>query len=72
MPLDGLTMREYEERAASEILHDTPPQFHESFRLDRSYRYGIGLEIVVDSMIVDRAAIERSIWRFRDLGEMDW
>lgn len=70
--LDGLTIREYEERVASEILHDTPPGIHESFQLDRSYRYGIGLEIVVDSPIVDRAAIERSIRRFRDLGETDW
>lgn len=34
--LDGLTIREYEERAASEILHDTPPDIHESFQLDRS------------------------------------
>lgn len=70
--LDGLTIREYEERVASEILHDTSPQIHESFRLDRSYRYGIGLVIVVDSLSVDRVAIERSIRRFRDLGETDW
>ncbi|RMC32857.1 hypothetical protein [Paracoccus alkanivorans] len=32
--LDGLTVREYEERAASKILRDTPPEIHESFRLD--------------------------------------
>ncbi|MCJ1901623.1 hypothetical protein MR829_14720 [Paracoccus versutus] len=70
--LDGLTLREYEERTASEILHNTPPEIHESFRLDHSYRYGIGLEIVTDSPIVDRAAIERSIRRFRELGETDW
>lgn len=42
--LDGLTIREHEETIASEILRNTPPDIHESFRLDRSYRYGIGLE----------------------------
>lgn len=70
--LDGLTVREYEEKAASEILHNTPPEIHESFRLDRSYQYGIGVEIIADSPIIDRAAIERSIRRFRELGEADW
>ncbi|WP_323032382.1 hypothetical protein [Paracoccus sp. (in: a-proteobacteria)] len=49
--LDGLTIREHQERVASEILHDTPPQIHKSFRLDRSYRYGIGLEIIVNSRL---------------------
>lgn len=70
--LNGLTIREYEDRAASEILHSSPPDIHESFRLDRSYRYGIGLEIVIDSPVVDSAVIERCIRRFRELGETDW
>lgn len=49
-----------------------PPDIHESFRLDRSYRYGIGLEIVVNSPIVDQTVIERCIRRFQELGETDW
>lgn len=70
--LEGLTVREYEERAAAEILRDTPPEIHETFRLDRSYRYGIGLEIVVAAPIIDRTVIEGAIRRFRELGETDW
>lgn len=49
-----------------------PPEIHETFRLDRSYRYGIGLEIVVSSPIIDRTVIEGAIRRFRELGETDW
>jgi len=70
--LDGLTIREHEEKITSEILRNTPPDIHESFRLDRSYRYGIGLEIVVNSPIVDQTVIERCIRRFQELGETDW
>lgn len=70
--LDGLTIMEYEERAASKILRDAPPDIHESFRLDRSYQYGIGLEIIVDAPVVDRAVIEGAIFRFRERGETDW
>ncbi|WP_128237065.1 hypothetical protein [Paenirhodobacter populi] len=70
--LEGLTVREYEERTASEILRDIPPEIHETFRLDRSYRYGIGLEIVVASPTIDRTVIEDAIRRFRELGETDW
>lgn len=70
--LDGLTIREHEERVASEILHNTPPEIHESFRLDHSYRYGIGLEIIVDAPIIDQTVIERCIRRFHELGETDW
>ncbi|CAM3368749.1 hypothetical protein SAMN04488021_16410 [Paracoccus aminovorans] len=59
-------------RAASDILRDTPPPVHESFRLDRAYRYGTGLEIVLDIPAIDRAAIECAIHRFRECGETDW
>lgn len=70
--LDGLTVREYEERIASEIQRETPPAIHESFRLDRSHQYGIGLEIIVDAPVIDRNVIESAIRQFRELGEIDW
>lgn len=70
--LGGLTIRQHEEKNASAILRNTPPDIHESFRLDRSYRYGIGLEIVVNAPIVDQTVIERCIRRFQELGETDW
>ncbi|MFC3569338.1 hypothetical protein [Paracoccus simplex] len=70
--LDGLTIREYEEKVASEVLCETPPVIHESFRLDHSYQYGIGLEIIVDAPFIDRTVIEEAILRFQELGEIGW
>lgn len=54
------------------ILRDTPPDIYESFRLDRSYQYGIGLEIIVDAPVIERTVIEGAISRFQELGEIDW
>lgn len=70
--LDGLTVREHEEKVASEILRETPPVIHEAFRLDHSYQYGIGLEIIVDAPFIDHTVIEGAILRFQELGEIDW
>lgn len=70
--LDGLTVEEYEEKVASKMLRDSPPDIHESFRLDYTYRHGIGLEIIVDAPVIDRTVIEGAIRQFRELGEIDW
>ena len=45
---------------------------NERFVTDRGYVYGIGLHAVVREATLDRAAIERTIQRFRDIGERDW
>lgn len=45
---------------------------HESFKLDRSYVYGIGLKIVLDADAINQASIEAAIDRFIELGETDW
>jgi hypothetical protein len=67
-----LSFYEQWEKLESEIIRDEPPTIYESFRLDRSYAYGIGLHIVLDVDVIDRAAIEQAITRFREIGETDW
>jgi len=44
----------------------------ESFKMDRSYRYGIGLNMVIHVDEINRASIEEAIHRFRGIGETDW
>lgn len=68
----GMTFREYEEKLSSEILEKEPPVIRENYRLDSSYRYGIGVAMVVDAQEIDRPASERAILRFREIGEIDW
>jgi hypothetical protein len=60
-----LTFYEQWEKLESEIIRDEPPTIYESFRLDRSYAYGIGLRIVLDVDVIDCPAIEQAINRFR-------
>lgn len=45
---------------------------HESFKLDRSYVYSIGLKIVLDVDVINQASIEAAIDRFVAVGETDW
>lgn len=68
----GLTFFEQWEKLESEIVQKTPPTICESFRLDRSYAYGIGLSIVLDVDVINRMAIEQAIIKFREIGEIDW
>lgn len=68
----GLTFYEQWEKLESEIVRETPPTIHESFRLDRCYAYGIGLFIILDVDVIDCAAIEQAISQFRLMGETDW
>lgn len=67
-----LSFYEQWEKLDSEIIRGEPPTIYESFRLDRSYAYGIGLHIVLDVDVIDRAAIEQAITKFREIGETDW
>ena len=48
------------------------PVITDRFEIDRGYAYGIGLHAVVAETNLDRAAIERTIQRFRDCGERAW
>ena len=56
----------------AEIARNEPPVIHESFKLDRSYVYGIGLKIVLDVDVINQASIEAAIDRFIAVGETDW
>ena len=60
------------ERLKAPLLATDPPDIRESFAIDRDYAYGVGLDAVVDESTLDRAAVERCIQRFRDLGERNW
>jgi hypothetical protein len=68
----GLTLREYEEQCKLKIIEDEPPVIHESFEIDPRYECGIGLRAVVQADEVNREVIEKTIDRFRELGEANW
>ena len=68
----GLTFRDYQEKINEEIIKNEPPAIFESFTLDRSYRYGIGLSMVVHAKEITRMSIEDAIRRFRAIGEQNW
>jgi len=68
----GLTYRDYQEKLTDEIIRNEPPEVFESFTKDRSYQYGIGLDIVIHVEEINRVTIEEAIRRFRELGETDW
>jgi len=70
--LNGLSLREYWEKLENEIARNEPPVIYESFRLDTSYRYGIGLYIVIDAGSINRMVIEQAIDRFYEIGEKTW
>lgn len=68
----GLTFYEKWEALEAEIVRNEPPVVFESFSLDRSYVYGIGLRIVMDTEVINQAAIQLAIDRFLAVGETDW
>lgn len=68
----GLTFSEQAAKLEAQIIRDAPPIIHESFTLDRGYAYGIGVHIVLDVDVINKAAIECAIDRFLAEGETDW
>ena len=69
---EGRTFNQECERLEALYLASDPPVITERFETDRGYAYGIGLHAVDAEVNLDRAAIERTIQRFRDCGERDW
>ena len=69
---EGLTYREYWDKLTGEIIRNEPPEVFESFKTDRSYRYGIGLKMIIHVGEINRSTIEEAIHRFRGIGETDW
>lgn len=68
----GLILHEYQDKLVEEIILHEPPEVFESFTIDRSYRYGIGLNIVINVDEINQAGIEEAIRRFREIGETNW
>ena len=68
----GLTFRDYQEKINEKIIKNEPPAIFESFTLDRSYRFGIGLSMVVHAVEINRTSIDAAIRRFRAIGEKGW
>ena len=68
----GLTYNDYQNKLTEEIIKNEPPQVFESFSTDHSYRYGIGLSMVIHAEEINRGTIEKAIHRFRTIGKTDW
>ena len=68
----GLTLREYKRKYELEIIENAPPSVYESFKVDHSYQYGIGLQAVVQAEEINREVIEATIDKFHQVGEQDW
>jgi len=65
-------MSEYKDKVEPEIIENNPPAIYESFQIDSSYQYGIGLKAVVQADEINREVIEATIDRFRQVGENNW
>lgn len=72
LQFDGHTFRDYCLQIEREIIVGEPPEIYESFRLDSSYRYGVGLYIVVDAEAISYSLIDQTIDRFLNLGQTAW
>ena len=69
---EGRTFRQECDWLEAHYRATSPPVMAERFVIDRGYAYGIGLHAVVAETNLDRAAIERTIQRFREVGERNW
>ncbi|WP_018234344.1 hypothetical protein [Thioalkalivibrio thiocyanodenitrificans] len=66
---DGLTRHEWVTRERRRILEAEPFEVHETIDKDYGYRFGVGLDAVLDVPGLSIEEINRFIERFRDLGE---
>jgi hypothetical protein len=74
-PLDIFDKRTYREQLqclVKSFIEKDHIKVYESFKLDFTYRFGIGLYIVVDAESLTKDLINSSIKKFYDLGEIDW
>lgn len=69
---DGRTFSEQVEQLEAKIILEEPPEIRESFKVDRGFAYGAGLDIIVDAECIDRSVIESTMDRFFAVGETDW
>ncbi|MEY3881679.1 MAG: hypothetical protein RIQ94_2475 [Pseudomonadota bacterium] len=73
--LNNLTLSEFVDDYSSKLIRedtgDTAPIF-ESFKIDKTYRYGIGLFAIVDAPNINAETIEAMITKFHSIGEQNW
>ncbi|EHQ8162519.1 hypothetical protein Q6671_004568 [Salmonella enterica] len=70
--LGGLTRRQFVNKREAEIARDNPPVIYAHYRIQRGYRSGVGLQIIVDVPYLSRATIEMAIHDFLARGECNW
>lgn len=68
----GLSLNEQVRKLEAQIVRTEPPAIHESFSMERSGIDGIGLRMVLDAELMDRATIEAAIDRFLAGAETGW
>ncbi|WP_374337654.1 hypothetical protein [Leeia sp.] len=69
---EGRTLHQQMMKLKADILLHTPPVIHECFQIQPGYRYGVGLKMVLDVDVIDRAVVEYAIDRFLAVGECNW
>ncbi|WP_205882018.1 hypothetical protein [Leeia aquatica] len=69
---EGRTLHQQITKLKVDILHHTPPVIHERFQILPGYRYGVGLNMVLDVEVIDRTVVEYAIDRFLAVGECNW
>jgi hypothetical protein len=73
--LNNLTRSDFVEEYSSKLIHEdkgeTAPIF-ESFKINKTYHYGIGLYAIVDAPYINKETIEAMIDKFRAMGEQEW
>jgi hypothetical protein len=65
----GLTYHDYQDKLTEEIIKNEPPTVFESFSADRSYRYGIGLNVVIHVEAKNYPAASRGVSKTRQQHE---
>lgn len=68
----GLTVMEQMKKVENDILNNEPPDIYERFELNYSYKFGIGLTMIVDVDKIDKSVIESAIDKFLEMGCVDW
>jgi hypothetical protein len=68
----NMTLRDYTRQAEREIIANEPPAVYESFKINREFVFGIGLNIIVETKEITRSVIEKAIDKFMSIGETNW
>lgn len=74
-PLDafgGLSWSAYVEKQEEEIARNSPPEIYCGYRILPGFRYGIGLEMIVDADVLSIDVINAAIRDFWERGEKNW